>query len=52
MVTQELINEIVQLKQQGWTEQEIAEQVNNKVAKLVRAILCLSRPQKTVEVLH
>jgi len=52
MITQELINAIVLLRQQGWSDKDIAEQVDNKTIDLVRAVLRLSRPHKTVEVLH
>ena len=52
MITQTLINKIVEMKQQGWKEEDIAESVDDNTIGLVMAILRLSRPTKRVEVLH
>jgi len=52
MITQILINQIVEMKQQGWKEKDIAEAVDDNIIGLVMAILRLSRPVQRVEVLH
>ena len=48
----ELIDDIIQLKREGWTEEEIALEVWDRQLDLVRAVLLLQPIQISIEAVH